>query len=230
MCTKASRDSGKTSWAEASRSGATGTPSLQAAFPAELADVDLDTFYRAINTVVPSLIRTEADEVTYNLHVMLRFDLELAHAGRNARGLRSARSVARAPHARPRRHPLDDRDGALQDVHWYGGIVGGAFQSYTLGNIMSAQFFAAARRALPNLDAQVGAGDFAPLRTWLTANIYRHGRKFTAPEIVRARDRSAAVDRALPRVSQHQVRRAVRLVIRAPQPTAPTGPPNRLQS
>ncbi len=158
--------------------------SLQAAFPTELGDVDLDTFYRAINNVVPSLIRTEADEVTYNLHIMLRFDLELAL-------LEGTLAVADLPEAWRARvmsdlgvTPPDDRDGALQDVHWYGGIVGGAFQSYTLGNIMSAQFFAAARRELTHLDEDIGAGEFAPLRTWLTEHIYRHGRKFTAPEIV----------------------------------------------
>jgi len=157
---------------------------LQAAFPGALAGVGLDTFYRAINKVAPSLVRTEADEVTYNLHVMLRFDLELAM-------LEGTLAVADLPEAWRARiqsdlgvAPSDDRDGALQDVHWYGGIVGGAFQSYTLGNIMSAQFFAAARRALPDLDAQIGAGTFGPLRHWLTEHIYRHGRKFTAPEIV----------------------------------------------
>jgi len=158
--------------------------SLQAAFPGELDDVSIDTFYRAINKVVPSLIRTEADEVTYNLHVMLRFDLELAM-------LEGTLKVADLPEAWRARvksdlgvTPPDDRDGALQDVHWYGGIVGGAFQSYTLGNIMSAQFFAAARRDLPQLDQQIAAGEFAPLREWLTSHIYRHGRKFTAPELV----------------------------------------------
>jgi carboxypeptidase Taq len=158
--------------------------SLQATFPGELGDVDIDTFYRAINRVIPSLIRTEADEVTYNLHVMLRFDLELAML----EGSLAVADLPEAWRARVQRDlgvtPPDDRDGALQDVHWYGGIVGGAFQSYTLGNIMSAQFFAAARRDLSDLDTQIGAGEFAPLRTWLTANIYRHGRKFTAPEIV----------------------------------------------
>jgi carboxypeptidase Taq len=158
--------------------------SLQASFPGELDAVDVETFYRAINKVIPSLVRTEADEVTYNLHVMLRFDLEVAM-------LEGSLAVADLPEAWRARvqgdlgvTPPDDRDGALQDVHWYGGIVGGAFQSYTLGNIMSAQFFAAARRDLSDLDAQIGAGEFEPLRTWLTANIYRHGRKFTAPEIV----------------------------------------------
>jgi len=157
---------------------------LKAAFPGVLDNVDVETFYRAINKVIPSLIRTEADEVTYNLHVMLRFDLELAM-------LEGTLAVADLPDAWRARvqsdlgvMPPDDRDGALQDVHWYGGIVGGAFQSYTLGNIMSAQFFAAARRDLADLDKQVGAGEFGPLRAWLTERIYRHGRKYTAPEIV----------------------------------------------
>ena len=157
---------------------------LKQAFPGALNGVEVDTFYRAINKVAPSLIRTDADEVTYNLHVMLRFDLELAM-------LEGTLAVADLPEAwRARVHsdlgvmPSDDRDGALQDVHWYGGIVGGAFQSYTLGNVMGAQFFAAARRDLRDLDAQLGAGEFGPLRGWLTQHIYRHGRKFTAPEIV----------------------------------------------
>jgi carboxypeptidase Taq len=158
---------------------------LQAAFPGVLDDVAVDTFYRAINKVRPSLVRTEADEVTYNLHVMLRFDLELALL----EGTLQVTDLPEAWRARVQSdlgvNPPDDRDGALQDVHWYGGIVGGAFQSYTLGNIMSAQFFAAARRDLGDLDGQIGAGHYAPLRAWLTDRIYRHGRKFTAPEIVR---------------------------------------------
>jgi len=158
---------------------------LKAAFPGALAGTDVDTFYRAINKVAPSLVRTDADEVTYNLHVMLRFDLELAML----EGTIKVADLPEAWRARVRSDlgvaPPDDRDGALQDVHWYAGIVGGAFQSYTLGNIMSAQFFAAARRDLGDLDAQIGAGEFGPLRAWLTERIYRHGRKFTAPETVR---------------------------------------------
>jgi len=157
---------------------------LKAAFPSTLNGADLHAFYRAINKVSPSLVRTDADEVTYNLHVMLRFDLELEM-------LEGRLAVADLPDAWRARIktdlgviPPDHRDGALQDVHWYGGIVGGAFQSYTLGNIMSAQFFAAARRDLRDLDAQIGRGEFGPLRGWLTEHIYRHGRKFTAPEIV----------------------------------------------
>jgi carboxypeptidase Taq len=157
---------------------------LQAAFPGVLDAVDIDTFYRAINKVAPSLIRTDADEVTYNLHVMLRFDLELAL-------LEGTLAVADLPEAWRERMradlgvtPATDADGAMQDVHWYVGNVGGMFQSYTLGNIMSAQFFAAARRDVPGLDEQIGAGEYAPLRGWLTDRIYRHGRKYTAPETV----------------------------------------------
>jgi carboxypeptidase Taq len=159
-------------------------PRLKRAFPNALNGADVDAFYRAINKVAPSLVRTDADEVTYNLHVMMRFDLELAM-------LEGSLSVADLPDAWRERiesdlgvTPADDRDGALQDVHWYGGIVGGAFQSYTLGNVMSAQFFASARRDVGDLDAQIGAGEFGPLREWLTEHLYRHGRKFTAAELV----------------------------------------------
>jgi carboxypeptidase Taq len=158
---------------------------LQAAFPRALKGIELGAFHRAINKVEPSLIRTDADEVTYNLHVMLRFDLELSM-------LEGTLAVADLPEAWRTRIkgdlgvvPPDDRDGALQDMHWYTNLVGGQFQSYTLGNIMSAQFFAAARRDLGDVDAQMAAGDFGPLRGWLTDRIYRHGRKFTSAETVR---------------------------------------------
>jgi carboxypeptidase Taq len=80
--------------------------------------------------------------------------------------------------------PADDRDGCLQDVHWYSGGVGGAFQSYTIGNILSAQFFAAATRAHPEIPGEIASGRFATLHAWLTDNIYRHGRTLTPDEIV----------------------------------------------
>jgi len=160
-------------------------PKLQAAFPKQLASVPLDTFYRAINKVERSLIRTDADEVTYNLHVMLRFDLELDL-------LEGRLAVKDLPAAWRARFDSDfgiavpdDRNGVMQDVHWYAGTIGGAFQGYTLGNILSAQFFAAARRALPELRAQVERGEFAPLHGWLRENVYQHGAKLTADELVR---------------------------------------------
>ena len=119
----------------------------------------LETFYRAINKVERSLIRTDADEVTYNLHVMLRFDLELAIARRPAARQGSARGLARAP-CRPTSAslPPDDRDGCLQDVHWYCGGIGGGFQSYTIGNILSAQFYAAAVKAHPDIPREIATG------------------------------------------------------------------------
>ena len=159
-------------------------PSLQAVFPDQLNAVSLDTFYRAINKVERSLIRTDADEVTYNLHVMLRFDLELQM-------LEGKLAIADLPDAWMARFqsdfgitPPDHKDGVLQDVHWYSGRIGGVFQGYTLGNILGAQFYDAALRANPAIPDQVGRGEFAPLHDWLADNIYRHGRKFTAAELV----------------------------------------------
>ncbi len=159
-------------------------PQLQAAFPKQLGSVPLDTFYRAINKVQRSLIRTDADEVTYNLHVIIRFDLEL----QLLEGALQVKDLPEAWHARYQadlgvRAP-DDRDGALQDVHWYAGLIGGAFQGYTLGNILSAQFYAAALKAHPDIPAQIAQGQFDTLHTWLKTNLYRHGSKFTAPELI----------------------------------------------
>jgi carboxypeptidase Taq len=159
-------------------------PQLQAAFPGPLADVSLDRMYRAINKVERSLIRTDADEVTYNLHVMLRFDLELALL----EGKLAVKDLPEAWHASYQadlgiRAP-DDRDGVLQDVHWFGGTVGGMFQGYTLGTVMSAQFYEAALAAHPGIPGEIRAGRFATLHGWLKQNIYRHGAKFMAAELV----------------------------------------------
>ncbi|MFQ5614752.1 MAG: carboxypeptidase M32 [Anaerolineae bacterium] len=159
-------------------------PKLQAVFPAQLGDVPLDSFYRAINKVERSLIRTDADEVTYNLHVMLRFDFELDL-------LEGRLAVSDLPQAWRERvkadfgiSPPDDRDGVLQDVHWYAGVIGGAFQGYTLGNILSAQFFEAALQAHPQIESEIAGGKFDTLHGWLKENIYQHGRKYTAAELV----------------------------------------------
>jgi carboxypeptidase Taq len=159
-------------------------PDLQKAFPGQLRQTSLDTFYRAINKVEPSLIRTDADEVTYNLHVMIRFDLELAL-------LEGKLSVAELPEAWRARYqsdlgvtPPDDRDGVLQDVHWYSGAIGGGFQGYTLGNIMSAQFFEAAVAARPEIPDAIRQGEFGALHGWLKEQIYRHGRTFTPAELI----------------------------------------------
>lgn len=159
-------------------------PALQAAFPAQLADVDVDAFHRAVNRVTPSLIRTEADEVTYNLHVIIRFGLELELL----EGKLTIDELPEAWHARYQENlgvrAPDDRDGVLQDVHWFGGPIGGSFQGYTLGNIMASQFYAAALVAHPEIEDEIGAGRFATLHTWLRENIYRHGSKYTVQDLL----------------------------------------------
>jgi carboxypeptidase Taq len=159
-------------------------PLLQRAFPGQLADVTLDTFYRAINKVARSLIRTDADELTYNLHVMLRFDLEAALLEGRLRVKDLPEAWRAAMQADLGTEPPDDRDGCLQDVHWYYGGVGGSFQGYTIGNILSAQIYAAALAAHPQIPAEIAAGEFGTLHGWLRERLYRHGRKFPPDDLI----------------------------------------------
>jgi carboxypeptidase Taq len=160
-------------------------PQLVDAFPEQFKAVPLETFYRAINKVERSLIRTDADEVTYNLHVMLRFDLELDLL----EGRLKVKDLPEAWRARFEADfgltPPDDRDGCLQDVHWYGGGIGGAFQGYTIGNVLSAQFYAAAVEAHPGIPEAMGRGEFGALAGWLRDRLYRHGRKYLPDRIIR---------------------------------------------
>ena len=159
-------------------------PLLQNTFPEQLGKTTEDEFYGALNKVTPSLIRVDADEVTYNLHVMIRFDLELDLL----EGKLAVKDLPEAWHARYETdlglRAIDDRDGLMQDVHWYDGFIGGAFQGYTLGNIMSALFFEQALKKHPEIPAEIAQGRFATLRGWLEQHVYRHGRKFTADELV----------------------------------------------
>jgi carboxypeptidase Taq len=159
-------------------------PKLQAAFPGNLDNVSLDTFYRAINKVQRSLIRTDADEVTYNLHVMIRFDFEL----QLLEGTLEIRDLPEAWHERYEKDlgvtAPSDSDGVLQDVHWYSFVIGGVFQGYTLGNILSAQFYDTALKAHPSIPDEIGRGEFGTLHNWLRQNIYQHGSKYTAPELI----------------------------------------------
>ena len=159
-------------------------PQLQQAFPEQLGGTSLDEFHRAINKVACSLLRTEADEVTYDLHVMLRFDFEVGL-------LEGSLAVRDLPEAWRERYrsdlgivPPDDRDGVMQDVHWFAGTIGGNFQGYTLGNILAAQFYREALKASPEIPDQMRSGSFEALHRWLSENIYVHGHKFTAPELV----------------------------------------------
>lgn len=150
-------------------------PKFQEMF-APLESVELDEFLRALNRSERTLIRTEADELTYNLHVMIRFDLELQM-------LEGSLAIADLPAAWNARYQSDlgvtvpdDNNGCLQDVHWFMGAIGGAFQGYTLGNILSAQFFEAATRAHPSIEEDMERGEFGALLDWLTGNLYRFGR------------------------------------------------------
>ncbi len=158
-------------------------PALQQTFPDQLNRVSVDSFYRAINKVQPSLIRVDADEVTYNLHVMLRFDLELEM-------LEGKLDIRDLPEAWHQRYMDDlgvtapsDQDGVLQDVHWYTFNIGGAFQGYTLGNILSGLYYSAALQAHPSIPAEIAQGKFDTLHTWLKTNIYTHGSKLSASEL-----------------------------------------------
>ena len=150
-------------------------PKFQKAF-LQLENVKLDEFLRALNHSERTLIRTESDELTYNLHVMIRFDLELQM-------LDGRLSIADLPDAWNARylsdlgvHVPDYARGCLQDVHWFGGPIGGAFQCYTLGNILSAQFYEAAVRAQPSIPDDMANGEFGALHDWLVGNLYRFGR------------------------------------------------------
>jgi len=158
-------------------------PKLQAQFDAQLGATDLSMFHRAANRVEPSLIRVEADEITYNLHVMIRFELELELVAGNLK-------VADLPAAWNAKYeeslglvPGSDTDGVLQDIHWAFGLIG-YFPTYTLGNLISVQLFEQAGRDLGDLDGQIGRGEFGPLRDWLAQNVHRHGRKFSADELL----------------------------------------------
>jgi carboxypeptidase Taq len=159
-------------------------PQLRAHFPDPFGNFPLEAFYRAINKVQRSLIRTDADEVTYNLHIMMRFDLELDLL----EGRLAVKDLPEAWRARVASDlgvaSDDDRDGCLQDVHWFSGGIGGSFQGYTIGNILSAQFYAAAITAHPEIPRDIAHGEFATLHKWLVANIHRHGRKFEPDELV----------------------------------------------
>lgn len=159
-------------------------PRLQQAFPAQLGRDSLDDFYRAINKVEPSLIRVEADEVTYNLHIFLRFELEQELLT----GRLKVADLPEAWNAKMREYlgltPPNDALGVLQDIHWSGGMLG-YFPTYTLGNVLSVQFYRQAQQDMPDLPEQFARGEFGALLGWFRQNIHRHGRKYTATELIR---------------------------------------------
>jgi carboxypeptidase Taq len=160
-------------------------PVLRDAFPDQFGKTGFETFYRAINKVRRSLIRTDADEITYNLHIMMRFDPEL----QLLEGRLCVKDLPEAWRAHLQANlglaPADDCDCCLQDVRWYSGTVGGGFQSYTIGNILSAQFYDAAIKTYPGIRREIANGEFGTLHGWLREQLYQHGRKFQSRDLVR---------------------------------------------
>jgi carboxypeptidase Taq len=156
---------------------------LREVFPERFGGADAEAFYRAVNRVQPSLIRVEADEATYALHIILRFELEREMIS----GTLDLRRLPEAWNARMKDYlgvdVPDDAHGVLQDVHWAGGDIG-YFSTYALGNLIGAQLWERARADLPDLDAALEQGDGTPLREWLGEHVHRHGRKFTPRETV----------------------------------------------
>jgi len=158
-------------------------PQLRRQFPGAFDALDTTSLYRAVNTVQPSLIRIEADETTYNLHIILRFELELALI----EGTLEIDDVPDAWNdAVARLFGLEvpsDAEGVLQDTHWGGGLIG-YFPTYTIGNLMAAQLWERIEADVPDVWERIEAGDFAALREWLRVNIHRHGRKLYPRELL----------------------------------------------
>lgn len=155
---------------------------VQEVFPDQFANVDVATFARALNHVQPSLIRVEADEVTYNLHIIIRFELERALVN----GEISVESLPKLWNAKYREYldiePDKDADGVLQDVHWTSGF--GYFPTYTLGNLYAAQIFATLHRTFPDMDKRLASGDTAFVLGWLQEHIYATGAISLPDEVI----------------------------------------------
>ncbi|MCO5199391.1 MAG: carboxypeptidase M32 [Anaerolineae bacterium] len=156
---------------------------LQAAFPAQLGSVTCDQFYLAINKVQPSFIRVEADELTYNLHIILRFELEIALLN----GDLQAHDVPTAWNDKMQQllgiTPPSDAQGCLQDMHWSAAMFG-YFPTYALGNLYAVQLYDAALAQLPALKSELEYGEIGGLFSWLHENVHRHGKKYTPDELV----------------------------------------------
>lgn len=158
-------------------------PAARAMFSGALQDVEMDAFLRAINDVRPSFIRVEADEVTYNLHIMLRFELERLLIGNQLAPADLPDAWDDAFERDFGLRPENPAEGCLQDIHWSAGLIG-YFPTYSLGNMYASQFFQQAERDLGDLEAQFARGQFMPLKDWLVENIHQHGRRFQPAALV----------------------------------------------
>jgi carboxypeptidase Taq len=166
---------------------------LQETFPSQLGDVDLEAFLAAVNRAEPGLIRVEADETTYSLHIILRFELEQ----RLIEGSLDPKDLPEAWNAGMQEllgvEVPDDTHGVLQDIHWSQGGIG-YFPTYALGNVISLQIWASVREAIPDLDAQIEAGELGQLAAWLRDHLYSLGRKFTPKETIERLTGSPTID------------------------------------
>lgn len=157
-------------------------PTAQNHFPDALGDISEQTFYRAVNCISPSLIRVEADEATYNLHIAIRFELERDLIG----GALAVDDLPGAWNDLYQKYlgitPATNSEGVLQDVHWSAGLIG-YFPTYSLGNLYASQFFAAAQQALGNLDDMFAIGQFSELKNWLNQNVHQHGKRYAGSEL-----------------------------------------------
>ena len=158
-------------------------PALKKTFPSQLDGVSLKTFYKGINKVQPSLIRVNADEATYNLHIMLRLELEIGMV----EGTIAVKDLPEIWNTKMEEYlgvvPPDDAHGVLQDIHWSGGAIG-YFSTYALGNLISAQLWEKIRKDIRNLDDQICKGDFSELLGWLRKNIHQYGHKYEPQVLV----------------------------------------------
>lgn len=158
-------------------------PRLQQLYPEQLAEATVEQVYQAVNVVRPDYIRVEADELTYNLHIFLRFELETALIA----GDIEVQDLPELWNTKMRAYlgltPPDDALGVLQDIHWSAALFG-YFPTYALGNVLSVQFYERALHDIPNLSEYIARGEFGPLLEWLRAHIHIHGAKFTPQELV----------------------------------------------
>ncbi len=158
-------------------------PRLQELFPEQFGGVDLGTFYKGINKVEPSPIRVEADEATYNLHIMLRLEIEIALM----EGKLEVKELPAVWNAKMEEYlgvtPTSDADGVLQDIHWAGGMIG-YFSTYALGNLISVQLWEKINQDISDLDDQIRKGEFGYLLDWLIKNVHIHGKKYEPQELV----------------------------------------------
>lgn len=157
-------------------------PQLQKSFVVQLNDITLEQFYKGINKVQPSLIRTEADELTYHFHVLIRYEIEKALISKELDTAGLADAWNRAYHRYLGQTPPDDKQGVLQDVHWAHGSFG-YFPTYSLGSFYAAQYYAQARKEIPGLEELHGQGDFSRLLQWLREKIHMHGRRYRSSEL-----------------------------------------------